>query len=66
MTRETLIKETFNWGWLNSFRGLVHYPHGEKHGSVQVDTVLEELGVLHLHHRQQKRTVCDTVCRLCI
>ena len=32
-----------------SVRGLVHYCHGEKHGSVQADMVLEkELRVLHL------------------
>ena len=31
------------------FRGLVHYHHGRKHGSVQADMVLEkELRVLHL------------------
>ena len=32
-----------------SFRGLVHYCHGRKHGGVQADMVLEkELRVLHL------------------
>ena len=31
------------------FRGLVHYHHGGKHGSIQADVVLEkELRVLHL------------------
>jgi hypothetical protein len=30
------------------FRGLVHYHHGRKHGTVQADMVLEkELRVLH-------------------
>ena len=29
-------------------RGLVHYHHGGKHGSVQADMVLEEQRVLHL------------------
>jgi hypothetical protein len=33
--------KTFNWGWLaHSFRDLVHYHHGRKHGSVYVDIVL--------------------------
>ena len=32
-----------------SFRGLIYYHHGEKHGSVQADMVLEkELRVLYL------------------
>jgi hypothetical protein len=32
-----------------SFRGSVYYHHGEKHGSVQADMVLEkELRILHL------------------
>jgi hypothetical protein len=32
-----------------SFRGLVHYHHGEKHGSMGADMVLErELRFLHL------------------
>jgi hypothetical protein len=30
------------------FRGLVHYHHSRKHGSVLADMVLEELRVLHL------------------
>jgi hypothetical protein len=34
------------------FRGLVHYHHGRKHGSVQAGTVLEKkLRVLHLHQQ---------------
>lgn len=36
-----------------SFRGLVHY-YGGKHGIIQVDMVLEELGVLHLHPQAAK------------
>jgi len=33
---------------LDSFRGLVHFHHGEKRGSIQRDMVLEkELRVLH-------------------
>jgi hypothetical protein len=31
-----------------SFRVLVHYHHGRKHGSIQAGMVLEELSVLHL------------------
>jgi hypothetical protein len=35
MTKATLIKKTFNWGLAYSFRGLVYYHHGRKHGSTQ-------------------------------
>ena len=49
MTTATLIKENISLGLAYSFRGLVHYHHGRKHGSVQADMVLEkELRVLHL------------------
>jgi hypothetical protein len=47
-TKATLIRTTFHWGWLNRFRGSVHYYQGRKHGSIQADMVLEELRGLHL------------------
>ena len=40
-----------------SFRSLVHYCHGRKHGGTQADMVLKDLKVLHVVHRQQKETV---------
>ena len=49
MTTATLIKEDIPLGLAYSFRGLVHYLYGRKHGSLQADIVLEkELRVLHL------------------
>ena len=49
MTTATLIKEDIYWRLAYSFRGLVHYDHGEKHGSIQADMVLEkELRVQYL------------------
>jgi hypothetical protein len=43
------------------FQGSAHYHHGRKHGSVQVDMVLEKmLRVLHLDPWQQKGTVFHT------
>ena len=39
------------------FRGSVHYYHDKKHGSVQADMVLEELGFYILICRQQKGAV---------
>jgi hypothetical protein len=35
-------KENIYLGLAYSFRGLVHYHHGRKHGTVQADMVLEK------------------------
>jgi hypothetical protein len=43
-------------GLVYSFRGLVCYHHGRKHGSLQADMVLEKkLRVLHLDLKTAKR-----------
>jgi hypothetical protein len=42
------------------FRGSVHYHHGGKHGSMQADTVLEELRVLHPNIASSRR-LSDTL-----
>jgi hypothetical protein len=47
MTKATLTKESISLELAYSFRGLVHYRHGRKHGSMQARMVLEELRVLH-------------------
>jgi hypothetical protein len=39
------IKETIYLELVYSFRGLVHYHHSGKNGSVQADLVLEEARV---------------------
>jgi hypothetical protein len=49
MTKVTLIKENIYLGLAYSFRGSAHCHHGEKHGSMQADKVLEEPRALHLH-----------------
>jgi hypothetical protein len=49
MIMETLIKENIPLSLIHSFRGSIHYHHGRKHESVQVDMVLEELRVLHFN-----------------
>ena len=50
MGAATLLKESISLGLAYSFRDSVHYHHGEKHGTMQADTVLEkEMRVLHLH-----------------
>lgn len=48
MATATIIKNTFELGWLaSSFRCSVHHHHGRKHRDVQADVVLE-LRVLRL------------------
>ena len=42
-------------GLTYSFRGLVHYHHSRKCGSLQANMVLEELRVLHLDPQAGKR-----------
>lgn len=32
MTKAILMKESFLWGGVYSFRGLLHYPHGRQRG----------------------------------
>jgi hypothetical protein len=52
----TFIKENISLALTYSFRGLVHCHHGGKHGSMQVDMVLE-LRILHLGPKAAKATV---------
>jgi hypothetical protein len=53
MTKATLIKEKYLIGVGLQFRGLVHYHHGRKHGSTQVDMVLEkEMSYIFVHRLQ--------------
>ena len=54
MTRATLIKKFVFIGSGLRFRGLVHYHHGRKHGSMQADMVLEEPRVQHLDPQATK------------
>jgi hypothetical protein len=66
MTKATLTKENISLGVAYSFRGLVHYCHGRKYGSIQTDMVLGmELRVLHLHLQAARRN-CNTGHRLSI
>ena len=56
MTMTALIKENIKLGLAYSFRGLVYYHHGKKHGSAQADTVLEkEPRVLYLDQQATGR-----------
>jgi hypothetical protein len=56
MAKVTLVKESISLELAYSFRGLVHYHHGRKHGSIQAGMVLEkELEVLHLDPEAARR-----------
>ena len=54
MIKATLIKDIY-LGLAYRFRGSVHYSHGWKHESVQEGMVLEELRVLHLVLKVNRR-----------
>jgi hypothetical protein len=46
MSKAILKKERFTWGLGNSFRGLVHYHHGRKHGSMHGSGTVDENYIL--------------------
>jgi hypothetical protein len=50
MTKTTLIRTTFNWGWLTDSEVQSIITKWE-HGSIQAGMVQEELRVLHFHLR---------------
>jgi hypothetical protein len=57
MTIATLIKKTFNWGWLTVSEVQSSYHHGRKHGNMQTGMVLaKEPRVLYLDPKAARRT----------
>jgi hypothetical protein len=54
MTKATLIRTTFNWGWLTGQR-FSPLLSRQEHGSIQAGMVQEELRVLHLHLKAASR-----------
>lgn len=56
MTKATFIKESISLGLTYSFRGLGHYHHDRKHGSLQADMVLGSPDFYILICSQQKET----------
>ena len=63
MTKATLTKANIELGLAYSFRGLVHYQHGRKHGNMQADMVLEELKVLHCDLKATRRRLTSAGCQ---
>jgi hypothetical protein len=59
MTVTAPIRDNISLELIYSFRGPVHYHHGETHIPVQADMVLEEQRVLHLDLQATEET-CHT------
>jgi hypothetical protein len=60
MTMATLIKKNNSSGLAYSFRYLVLYHYGGKHGGMQAGLVQEkELRVLHLDLQTSRRRLCS-------
>jgi hypothetical protein len=55
MTKATFIKENSSLRLAYSFRSSVHYYHVKKHGSMQIDFMLEEVRVHHLDQNAARR-----------
>jgi hypothetical protein len=47
MTKMTLIKKIFNWGWLSVQSIIIMV--GVTHGSIWADVALKKLRVLHIY-----------------
>lgn len=55
MTKATFIKDNIFGGLAYRLRVSVHYHQGRKHGSMQVDMVLEKVRVLRLDPKAFRR-----------
>ena len=54
MTKATLLRTAFNWGWLTGSE-----VQSITHGSIQAGMVLGELRVLHLHLKAVSRILAS-------
>jgi hypothetical protein len=54
MTKATLIKSTFNWGWLTGSE-VQSIISRDEHGSIQAGMVQQELKVLYLHSKANRK-----------
>jgi hypothetical protein len=59
MTKETIIKRTFNWNWLTvqRFSPLLSR---QEHGCIQAGMVQEELIILHFHLKAARRRLASS------
>jgi hypothetical protein len=58
MTKTTLIRTTFNWGWLTHSE-VSPLSSRREHGSIQADIVQEKLRVLHLRLKSVRRRLAS-------
>ena len=63
MTKATLARTTFNWGWLTGSEVQSILTIGGKHGGLQADTVPEEPRALHLDPKAARRRVSFALSR---
>jgi hypothetical protein len=63
MTKATLIRTTFNWGWLTGSEVQVQrfspLSSRQDHGSIQAGMVQDKLRVLHLHLKAASRILAS-------
>jgi hypothetical protein len=60
MRKATLIRMTFNWGWVTEIQSI---STRWEHGSIQADMVQEKLRVLHLHLKAAGRILASRQLR---
>jgi hypothetical protein len=58
MTKATLLRTTFNWGWLPGSE-ICPSSSRQEHGSIQAGMVQAELRVLHLHLKAASRILAS-------
>jgi hypothetical protein len=58
MTKATLTRTTFNWGWLTDQR-FSPSSSRQEHGSIQAGMAQEELRVLYLHLKAASRILAS-------
>ena len=55
MTKATLTRTAFNWGWLTESEVQSIISSRQEHGSIQAGMVQADLRVLHLHPKAASR-----------
>jgi hypothetical protein len=60
MTKATVVRRTFNRGWLTGSEVQSIIIKVGEHGSIQAGMAQEELRVLHLHQKTASRILAST------
>jgi hypothetical protein len=59
MTKATLVRTTFHWGWLTGSEVHSIIIKVRDHGSIQIGMAQEKLRVLHLHLKSVSRILAS-------